>query len=64
VNRIALTIRHVIFANLLAKSRCLDPHKGINDGVKSLGTIEDLQSDVVGLQPVIPASQSLIDDIL
>ena len=48
-------MRHVIFANLLAKSRCLDPHEGVNDGVKRLGAIEDLQSDVVGFQPVTPA---------
>ena len=55
MNGIVLTIRHVIFANLLAKSRCLDPHEGVNDGVKRLGAIEDLQSDVVGFQPVTPA---------
>jgi hypothetical protein len=64
VNRIALTIRHVVFANLPAKSRCLDPHKGVNDGVKRLGAIEDLQSDVVGFQPVAPAGECLNDDLL
>ena len=54
----------VVFAKLLTQARGLDPHEGIGHGVKRLGTIENLQSDVVGLQPLTAPGQSFIDEVL
>ena len=42
----------------------LDPHEGIDRGVERLGTIENLQSDVVALQPLAAPGQSFIDEVL
>ena len=63
-NRIALAVDLVIFAKLVTQARGLDAHDGIDVGVKRLGTIEDLQSDVVALQPLAAPSESFIDDVL
>ena len=54
----------VIFAKLIAQPGGLDPHEGIDCGVKRLGAIENLQSDVVGLQPLTAPGQSFIDEVL
>ena len=45
-NGIALSLSPIIFAKLLAYPSRLDPHHGIDDGVKSFRAAEDLQSDV------------------
>jgi hypothetical protein len=37
---------------------------GIGDGVERLGTLEDFQSDVVGLQPLTAPGKSFIDEVL
>ncbi len=54
----------VVFAKLVTQTRGLDAHDGIDDGVERLGTIEDLQSDIVALQPFTAPGQSFIDDVL
>jgi hypothetical protein len=63
-NGIALAVGSVIFAKLLTQARCFDAHEGIGHGVKRLRTIENLQSDVVGLQPLTSPSQSFVDEVL
>ena len=37
---------------------------GSRIGIKRLGTIEDLQSDVVALQPLTATGESFIDEVL
>ena len=37
---------------------------GSRIGIERLGTIEDLQSDVVALQPLTAPGQSFIDEVL
>jgi hypothetical protein len=64
VNGIALALGPVIFAKLLTQAGRLNPHKGIGDGVERLGTLENLQSDVVGLQPLAAPGKSFIDEVL
>jgi hypothetical protein len=44
-----LTVGIIIFAKLFTQAGGLDPHEGVGGRVERLGTIEDLQSDVVGL---------------
>src|SRR5262245_36384083 len=63
VNEIALAFGSVIFAKRFTKAGGLDPHEGIDPGVKCLGTIENLQGDVVALQTVTSPRQSFIDEI-
>ncbi len=62
-NGIALTIGPVVFAKLLTQSRGLDAHDGIEDGIERFGTIEDLQSDIVTLQPFTATGKSFIDKV-
>ena len=64
MNGIALAVGSVIFAKLLTQAGGLDPHEGIDRGVKRLGTIENLQSDVVALQPLTAPGKSFIDEVL
>ena len=64
MNGIVSTIGPIIFVKLLTQSGGLDPHEGIDRGVKRLGTIEHLQSDVVALQPLTAPGQSFIDEVL
>jgi len=59
-----LAVACVIFAKLIAQPGGLDPHEGIDRGVKRLGTIENLQSDVVTLQPLAAPGKSFIDEVL
>jgi len=59
-----LAVGPVVFAELLSQAGRLDPHEGIDHRVKRLRTIEDFQSDVVGLQPFTAPSQSFIDEVL
>ncbi len=59
-----MAVGPVIFAKLLTQAGGLDPHEGIEYGIKRLGTIEDLQSDVVALQPLTATRQSFIDEVL
>ena len=63
-NGIALAVGSVIFPKLLTQAGGLDPHEGIGDGVERLGTLENFQSDVVGLQPLTSPSKSFIDEVL
>jgi hypothetical protein len=44
-----LAVGVIILAKLLTQAGRLNPHEGVGGGVERLGTIEDLQSDVVGL---------------
>ena len=53
----------VIFAKLFTQAGGLDPHEGIDRGVKRLGSLEDFQSDVVALEPFAAPSQRLIDEV-
>ena len=64
MNGIALALGPIIFAKLLTQAGGLDPHEGIDRGSELLGTLEDLQSDVVGLQPLAAPSQTFIDGVL
>ena len=64
MNGIALAVGSVIFAKLFTQPGGLDPHEGIDRGVKRLGTLEDFQSDVVGLQPLTAPGKSFIDEVL
>ena len=64
MNGIALAVGSVVFAKLFTQAGGLDPHEGIDRGVKRLGTIENLQSDVVGLQPLTAPGKSFIDEVL
>ena len=64
MNGIVLAVGFVVFAKLVTQSRGLDAHEGIDHGVKRLGTIENLQSDVVALQPLAAPGQSFIDEVL
>ena len=64
MNGIALALGPVVFAKLLTQAGRLNPHEGIDRGVKRLGTLEDLQSDVVGLQPLTAPGKSFIDEVL
>jgi hypothetical protein len=64
VNEIVLAVGSVIFAKLFTPPGGLDPHEGIDRGVKRLGTIENLQSDVVTLQSLAAPGQSFIDEVL
>ena len=59
-----MAVGPVIFAKLLTQAGGLDPHDGIEDRIKRLGTIEDLQSDVVALQPLTAPGESFIDEVL
>ena len=63
-NTIGLAVGLIVFAKLLTQSRGLDPHEGIDCGVKRLRTIENLQSHVVGLQPLAAPGKSFIDEVL
>ena len=63
-NRIVSAFGVVVFAKLVTQTRGLDAHEGVDDGVERLGTIEDLQSDVVAFEPVAAPGQSFIDDVL
>jgi hypothetical protein len=60
----ALALGPVVFAKLLTQAGRLNPHEGVGDGVERLGTLEDLQSDVVALQPLTAPGQSFIDEVL
>src|SRR5262245_23035721 len=62
-DRIALAVGVIIFAKLLTQAAGLDPHDGIQNGVKRLRTIENLQGDVVAFQPLTAPSQGFIDEI-
>ncbi len=64
MNGIALAVGPVVFAKLLTQAGGLDPHEGVDRGVERLGTLENFQSDVVGLQPLTAPSQSFIDEVL
>jgi hypothetical protein len=64
VNEIALAFGPVVFAKLIAQPGGLDPYEGIDRGVKRLRTIENLQSDVIGLQPLTSPGKSFIDEVL
>ena len=64
MNEIVLAVGSVIFAKLFTQAGGLDPHEGIDRGVKRLGTIENLQSDVVALQPLAAPGKSFIDEVL
>ena len=64
MNGIALAVGSVIFAKLFTQAARLDPHEGIDRGVKRLGTTEDLPRDVVALQPFTATRQSFIDEVL
>ena len=64
MNGIALAVGSVVFAKLFTQAGGLDPHEGIDRGVKRLGTIENLQSDVVTLQPLTAPGKSFIDKVL
>ena len=64
MNEIALAVGSVIFAKLLTQAGRLNPHEGVDRGVKRLRTIENLQSDVVGLQPLTAPGKSFIDEVL
>jgi hypothetical protein len=64
VNGIALALGPVVFAKLLTQAGRLNPHEGVDRGVKRLRTLEDFQSDVVGLQPLTAPSQTFIDEVL
>ena len=64
MNGIALAVGPVVFAKLVTQAGGLDPHEGIDRGVKRLGTIENLQSDVVALQPLAAPGKSFIDEVL
>ena len=63
-NRIAFAVGVIVFAKLVAQPRRLHAHDRIDVSVEGLGTIENLQSDVVALQPFTPSGQGFIDDIL
>ena len=64
MNGIAVAVGLIIFAKLFTQAGSLDPHEGIDSRVKGLGTIEDLQSDVVAFQPLTAPSKSFIDEVL
>ena len=64
MNGIALAVGSVIFAKLLTQAGRLNPHEGIDRGVKRVGTLENFQSDVVGLQPLAAPGQSFINKVL
>jgi hypothetical protein len=63
-NGIAFAVGLIIFAKLLTQASSLDAHEGVDDGVERLGTIENLQSDVIALQPFAAPSQSFINEVL
>ena len=64
MNGVALALGPVVFAKLLTQAGGLDPHEGVDDGVERLGTLENFQSDVVGLQPLTSPGKSFIDEVL
>ena len=64
MNGIVLAVGSVIFAKLFTQAGRLDPHEGIDRGVKRLRTTENLQSDVVAFQPLTAPSKSFIDEVL
>ena len=61
---IVFPVGFIVFAKLFTQAGGLDPHEGIDRGVKRLGTFENLQSDVVGLKPLAAPGQSFIDEVL
>src|SRR5262245_7814691 len=63
-NEIVLTVTFVVFAKPVTQSRGLHAHERIGHGVERLGTVEDLQSEVVALQPLTTPGKCFIDDVL
>ena len=53
----------VVVAKLLTQSPGLNAHNRVDDGVERVRTTEDLQSDVVSLQPLAAPSKSFIYDV-
>ncbi len=63
-NRIVLPFGLIVLAKLIAQARSLDAHDGVYDGIERFGPLENLESDVVALEPITATGQRLVDDVL
>ena len=62
-NGVVAAVGVVIFAQLLAQPRGLDPNRGSVTGIERSRPVEDLNGDGVALQPFAASGQSFIDDV-